>query len=136
MTIETVRFWTSRWGDMHCIEDPDCPDEATLSRIVDFFPDNNMTTCECAFGASVNGRPGLLIEWEYAQGVRPLPSLIAHWRLMAPKGCLFDCYSGTSGRPTYEDAWVAVAFIPLPLLSTELVAEIDHLFDAIPVGAA
>lgn len=49
-TIDTLEFWSSRWG------------EAAVEQLVDFFPTTDMSTCECAFVVTVNGMLGVLFD--------------------------------------------------------------------------
>ena len=129
--ITSLRFWMNRFAEYtehaQVPKGELIPTEAECLAVADFYPDHDNWFCECGHVAVANGQLGLLIEWEYDDYVVPDPARVAHWRIVAPEGCIFDAYAGNETLPTYDDRWVMAAFVPQPLLTKELVTRVTDL---------
>ena len=123
LRVEATAYWTNRFGEyLGRTENGFRVPMSACEPIIGFYPPDHTDFAECGHVVEVNGVLGLGIEWECADDEVPEPARVAHWRAIAPEGCLFDAYAGCDERPTWNDRWLFMAFIPADLLTHELVA--------------
>lgn len=132
-TVSHIEYWANRFGEPCEPKEPKgpliTPDQC--DRIIEFYPENTSQFCECGHVATVNGEPGLVIEWEYYDDQDDLESSYIHaWRKAAPEGCIFDAYPGDEARPTFNGRWVMIAFVPAERLSPDFVSHVCEVFAA------